>query len=87
MSPYFVSVLSRSCRTPQGVRGLKYVQSARVDQQPGRTPQGVRGLKYKSQLRYYVNARRTPQGVRGLKFFRDIAVDKLHVAPRKGCVD
>ena len=35
------------CRTPHGVRGLKYVQRAVGDGQSGRrTPHGVRGLKY-----------------------------------------
>ena len=36
-----------SCgRTPHGVRGLKYMLSARVPAVSGRTPHGVRGLKY-----------------------------------------
>ena len=34
------------CRTPPGVRGLKYEQLIELGAQlPGRTPPGVRGLK------------------------------------------
>ena len=36
------------CRTPHGVRGLKYLESAHaVFESQGRTPHGVRGLKCK----------------------------------------
>ena len=34
-----------SCRTPQGVRGLKLESNIPNRQKVGRTPQGVRGLK------------------------------------------
>ena len=37
---------SRSCRTPHGVRGLKYLHGAHDVHQFSRTPHGVRGLKY-----------------------------------------
>ena len=57
------------CRTPQGVRGLKY-SSATVRSKTfeGRTPQGVRGLKSEPLTQpQHLKERRTPQGVRGLK--------------------
>ena len=34
------------CRTPRGVRGLKYNESVGPEGQRGRTPRGVRGLKF-----------------------------------------
>ena len=33
------------CRTPRGVRGLKYYHVVSVHLSAGRTPRGVRGLK------------------------------------------
>ena len=33
------------CRTPQGVRGLKYMYAVEERKAKSRTPQGVRGLK------------------------------------------
>ena len=35
------------CRTPRGVRGLKYPSRLENKNAAGRTPRGVRGLKYK----------------------------------------
>ena len=56
------------CRTPQGVRGLKYAVDEHTPPQVRRTPQGVRGLKYSPLFPLgEIVARRTPQGVRGLK--------------------
>ena len=34
------------CRTPHGVRGLKYARAVQSPVLVGRTPHGVRGLKY-----------------------------------------
>ena len=56
------------CRTPQGVRGLKWNHRSDEKEITGRTPQGVRGLKLKSGKEARVlQGSRTPQGVRGLK--------------------
>ena len=54
-------------RTPQGVRGLKWIGLDYEHICYRRTPQGVRGLK--SLVREHAAALggRTPQGVRGLK--------------------
>ena len=54
-------------RTPQGVRGLKYLLSARLLPGGRRTPQGVRGLKSPMLGGWPSGTCRTPQGVRGLK--------------------
>ncbi len=77
-----------TCRTSQGVRGLKLFNDVAHITPYGRTSHGVRGLKrlYPGRKTGYV--RRTSQGVRGLK--RTYAYVYLHVcsvAPRKGCVD
>ena len=54
-------------RTPQGVRGLKFLMVRPFEIVTRRTPQGVRGLKYIAELVVREEAGRTPQGVRGLK--------------------
>ena len=41
------AALATLSRTPQGVRGLKYLYADAVNRFCGRTPQGVRGLKYR----------------------------------------
>ena len=76
-------------RTPQGVRGLKFVTCTNDHHMYGRTPQGVRGLKwFGSSHALPLPGGRTPQGVRGLKSAITLwRCKKLTVAPRKGCVD
>ena len=37
--------MAQKSRTPQGVRGLKYLQQRTAMHDERRTPQGVRGLK------------------------------------------
>ena len=60
------------CRTPRGVRGLKFRRSAGWVLRRSRTPRGVRGLKYAvSTAEAAIAARRTPRGVRGLKSHRE----------------
>ena len=59
--------LSYVRRTPQGVRGLKYILQRTLPDRISRTPQGVRGLKSLGCGWAYYIPRRTPQGVRGLK--------------------
>ena len=56
------------CRTPRGVRGLKYhVYVNLLQTLLRRTPRGVRGLKFLLLVQMlYINGR-TPRGVRGLK--------------------
>ena len=54
-------------RTPQGVRGLKYLRYIKIDFVTRRTPQGVRGLKLAVHGANRLLSSRTPQGVRGLK--------------------
>ena len=57
------------CRTPQGVRGLKFVPIwLNLDKTWCRTPQGVRGLKSPAFCTHRNRPGRTPQGVRGLKY-------------------
>ena len=56
------------CRTPRGVRGLKFVEFLDLKGHARRTPRGVRGLKFsltgKGKILVIC---RTPRGVRGLK--------------------
>ena len=74
-------------RTPQGVRGLKYVHLNDLRRLLSRTPQGVRGLKLDGGDLCAVVPGRTPQGVRGLKCPPASCCTADLVAPRKGCVD
>ena len=55
------------CRTPRGVRGLKFTCSAELNSACGRTPRGVRGLKFYILGKFMLTNSRTPRGVRGLK--------------------
>ena len=77
------------CRTPHGVRGLKYLCDLVEDfASIRRTPHGVRGLKYAGFPVECFDDGRTPHGVRGLKCFRNEKLHRhYHVAPRTGCVD
>ena len=76
------------CRTPRGVRGLKYWRCMGAGGPKGRTPRGVRGLKFRSCFRGRQRIRRTPRGVRGLKFqCGAVPVQSAVVAPLAGCVD
>ena len=77
------------CRTPHGVRGLKWYARIYYDEFASRTPHGVRGLKYKLPPPLcHPRRRRTPRGVRGLKYSTaNKASRTIHVAPRTGCVD
>ena len=43
---WFFKDFLESCRTPRGVRGLKFLNSAVELRKICRTPRGVRGLKY-----------------------------------------
>ena len=62
--------IDKKSRTPQGVRGLKFIHPSRYALGFRRTPQGVRGLKLMDDLQITISLSRTPQGVRGLKFYR-----------------
>ena len=64
ISIYYLQV----CRTPSGVRGLKFDFFHCLCLLFCRTPSGVRGLKWQSQHTVRACRRRTPSGVRGLKF-------------------
>ena len=55
------------CRTPRGVRGLKFPMQIPGVEGRGRTPRGVRGLKFAIAAVMEELPRRTPRGVRGLK--------------------
>ena len=77
------------CRTPPGVRGLKYQGKTEFTNQYCRTPPGVRGLKY-GKINVAVNGKagRTPPGVRGLKYLAGDGERRgATVAPHPGCVD
>ena len=77
------------CRTPHGVRGLKFVLTERKTRQESRTPHGVRGLKCQCVGSKHLHLlSRTPHGVRGLKFTSTgLEFVSLEVAPHTGCVD
>ena len=62
-----VAISAGSCRTPQGVRGLKHHCFISFLLLVCRTPQGVRGLKLGRFVISHKPSGRTPQGVRGLK--------------------
>ena len=56
------------CRTPRGVRGLKFSVTGGSGAAVSRTPRGVRGLKfYSPEFDRFGVMSRTPRGVRGLK--------------------
>ena len=77
------------CRTPRGVRGLKYGDFIKSFVEHGRTPRGVRGLKCLCPAIELPALGRTPRGVRGLKCIRKPIGYVLvgQVAPLAGCVD
>ncbi|GEM_PF-2933533 len=79
----------RQCRSPQGLRGLKFFPSIQQIMALSRSLQGLRGLKYFKHTRYpHLAECRSPQGLRGLKYMAALKnLSQIIVAVRKDCVD
>ena len=75
------------CRTPRGVRELKFAYFSINGVTLCRTPRGVRELKWSISCISTDIDGRTPRGVRELKFnFGFTPIREVKVALRVGCV-
>ena len=76
------------CRTPHGVRGLKFYRSSRVVADICRTPHGVRGLKYTGGAVGGTYNKSHPAWGAWIEMSLAAALGvSVDVAPRMGCVD
>ena len=77
------------CRTPRGVRGLKYgIQKLLVAHGPSHPSRGAWIEMENIHITATIRFGRTPRGVRGLKSWSTMGATAITtVAPLAGCVD
>ena len=83
----FSKIYAITRRTPQGVRGWKFISAGIGDVKTGRTPQGVRGLKLGIEIMLLGNFSSHPARGAWVEIPTGFGVkNSTSVAPRKGCV-